>query len=90
MRRRHREGLLDKSFRRVIDWGLGVIVNSARHNEGILPYGFGAKASDDTFGHGGNQSSAVAGGSGRTTWWWCSFSTASPGRRRTSGACTTR
>ncbi len=61
MRRRNREGLLDKSFRRVIDWGLGVIVNSARYGEGILPYGFGARASHDTFGHGGNQcASALA------------------------------
>lgn len=56
MTSRQRVGMLDVTFRQKIDWGLGFIVNSARYGEGI-PYQFGAYASEETFGHGGNQSS---------------------------------
>lgn len=59
MRSRQRVGLLDKTFQKPIDWGLGLIINSTRTPGEILPYGFGALASPDTFGHGGNQSTAM-------------------------------
>ncbi len=54
---RHRVGLFDQTFRHIIDWGLGFIVNSAYHGEATVPYGFGPKASLRTFGHSGHQSS---------------------------------
>jgi CubicO group peptidase (beta-lactamase class C family) len=54
---RQRIGMFDETFKHVIDWGLGVIVNSNRYHDDALPYGFGPYASDDSFGHGGNQSS---------------------------------
>lgn len=54
---RQREGLFDQTFQHIMDWGFGVIINSAKHGRGTVPYGFGLHASDDTFGHGGMQSS---------------------------------
>jgi CubicO group peptidase (beta-lactamase class C family) len=53
---RHRTGMYDITFKHIIDWGLGFIVNSAQYGESV-PYGFGAHASPRAFGHGGNQSS---------------------------------
>ncbi len=53
---RHRSGIFDITFKHIIDWGLGVIVNSAQYGESV-PYGFGPHASPRAFGHGGNQSS---------------------------------
>jgi len=49
--------MFDETFKHIIDWGLGVIVNSNRYQDDGLPYGFGPYASDASFGHGGNQSS---------------------------------
>ncbi len=57
MTSRQREGLFDQTFQHIMDWGFGVIVNSAKHGRSTVPYGFGLHASDDTFGHGGMQSS---------------------------------
>jgi CubicO group peptidase (beta-lactamase class C family) len=57
--RRQRVGLMDLTFKHIVDWGLGFIVNSARYGEATVPYGFGPHASDETFGHGGNQSSTA-------------------------------
>jgi CubicO group peptidase (beta-lactamase class C family) len=54
---RERRGMFDETFKHVIDWGLGVIINSSHYRDDGLPYGFGPYASDDSFGHGGNQSS---------------------------------
>lgn len=54
---RHREGKKDLGFKQIIDWGLGFIRDSKRYGKLVIPYGFGAHASDETFGHGGNQSS---------------------------------
>lgn len=54
---RHRAGLLDQTFQHVLDWGLGVIVNSAQHGAETVPYGYGHHASPRTFGHSGNRSS---------------------------------
>lgn len=56
MTSRQRVGMMDATFRQTIDWGLGVILNSAHYGPGI-PYQFGPAASPDTFGHGGSQSS---------------------------------
>lgn len=53
---RQRVGMYDATFRQTIDWGLGIILNSAQYGPAI-PYQFGAYASRDTFGHGGSQSS---------------------------------
>jgi CubicO group peptidase (beta-lactamase class C family) len=54
---RQRVGMFDNTFRHVMDWGLGVIVNSNRYGADTVPYGFGRHASGETFGHGGAQSS---------------------------------
>jgi CubicO group peptidase (beta-lactamase class C family) len=57
--RRQRAGLMDLTFKHIVDWGLGFIVNSARYGEQTVPYGYGPHASPETFGHGGSQSSAA-------------------------------
>lgn len=54
--RRQRTGMFDETFKHVMDWGLGVIIDSKQYGPG-LPYGFGQHASPRTFGHGGSQSS---------------------------------
>jgi len=54
--RRHREGMFDHTFKSMIDFGLGFIINSDHHAPGQVPYGYGPHASRDTFGHGGAQS----------------------------------
>jgi CubicO group peptidase (beta-lactamase class C family) len=54
--RRQRVGLFDHTFRQTLDWGLGLILNSAHYGPAI-PYQFGPHASPATFGHGGSQSS---------------------------------
>jgi CubicO group peptidase (beta-lactamase class C family) len=53
---RHRAGVYDLTFKHIIDWGLGFIVNSTQYGQSV-PYGFGPRASPRAFGHGGNQSS---------------------------------
>lgn len=57
MTARHRVGLRDETFGVVMDWGLGVIVNSWQYQRRPPPYGFGDHASPRTFGHGGSESS---------------------------------
>ncbi|MEM7625508.1 MAG: serine hydrolase domain-containing protein [Planctomycetota bacterium] len=59
---RHRKDTTDRTFRAVMDWGLGFMPNNARHDAAnaethpiATPYGFGPHASDVAFGHGGNQ-----------------------------------
>ena len=54
---RHRAGLKDETFGTVIDWGLGVMVNSWHYQRRPTPYGYGDLASLRAFGHGGSQSS---------------------------------
>ena len=51
-----RVGMFDETFKHVMDWGLGVIIDSKRYGPGV-PYGYGQHASPQTFGHGGSQSS---------------------------------
>ncbi|MDP9386763.1 MAG: beta-lactamase family protein [Actinomycetota bacterium] len=56
---RHRAGLRDETFGAVIDWGLGVMVNSWHYRRRSAPYGYGDHASLRSFGHGGSQSSVA-------------------------------
>lgn len=57
MTTRHRTGMLDSTFRHIIDFGLGIICNSAMYGPDTVPYGFGRRCSAATFGHGGAQCS---------------------------------
>ncbi|MDR0533246.1 MAG: beta-lactamase family protein [Verrucomicrobiales bacterium] len=59
MTRRHREGMMDHTFRHVLDIGLGVILNSNRYGIETVPYGYGRHAGENSFGHNGSQSSAA-------------------------------
>lgn len=52
---RHRAGMLDESFRHIVDWGLGFVLDSNRYGPDTVPYGYGRHCSDRTFGHGGSQ-----------------------------------
>ena len=54
---RHRTGMYDETFRHVMDWGLGFMVDSKQYGVETVPYGYGPYASPRTFGHGGAQSS---------------------------------
>jgi CubicO group peptidase (beta-lactamase class C family) len=54
-----RVGMYDHTFRHVMDWGLGFIVNSAKYGAETVPYGYGRHASPATFGHSGSQSSCA-------------------------------
>ena len=56
---RHRVGMIDATFRARLDWGLGVIVNSALYREAAVPYGYGPFAGPRTFGHSGARSSTA-------------------------------
>lgn len=60
---RHRVGLYDHTFRHVMDWGLGFIVNSASYGrpepDTRLPYAYGPHASRRTYGHSGYRSSTA-------------------------------
>jgi CubicO group peptidase (beta-lactamase class C family) len=55
---RQRVGMIDHTFKQVLDWGLGVMIDSKQY-AGEHQYGFGPHASADTFGHSGNQSSCA-------------------------------
>jgi CubicO group peptidase (beta-lactamase class C family) len=57
MTSRQREGLVDETFGMVIDWGLGLMVNSWAYLRRPTSYGYGEHASPVAFGHGGQQSS---------------------------------
>lgn len=56
MTRRHRVGMYDETFRHTLDFGLGVIINSAHYGPDTVPYGYGQRAGEDAFGHGGARS----------------------------------
>ena len=57
MTARHRVGLRDETFGAVMDWGLGLMVNSWQYQQRPAPYSYGDRASFRAFGHGGSQSS---------------------------------
>ncbi|HXG46556.1 MAG TPA: serine hydrolase domain-containing protein [Methylomirabilota bacterium] len=50
-----RVGRYDKTFRHVMDFGLGFIVDSNRYGAATVPYGYGPYCSVETFGHSGSQ-----------------------------------
>ncbi len=53
---RHRVGLRDKTFKVVMDWGLGFIPDSKHYDEPV-PYSYGSHCSRRTYGHSGYRSS---------------------------------
>lgn len=59
MVKRHRQGVPDKTFGHVADFGYGFYLNSHRYEKEGKPvsYGYGADAGPSTFGHSGAQSS---------------------------------
>ncbi|HEX6204164.1 MAG TPA: serine hydrolase domain-containing protein, partial [Thermoanaerobaculia bacterium] len=59
MAARHRAGLHDHTFRHVIDWGLGFIVDSKQYGVETVPYAYGRLCSRRTFGHSGYRSSTA-------------------------------
>ncbi len=73
MTARHRTGVMDKTFNHVIDFGLGLIVNSNQYGADTVPYGYGPHASARAFGHSGNQSSCAFAdpGHGLAVAWTC-------------------
>lgn len=56
---RHRVGLVDKTFRARIDWGLGFVLNSDHYGQESIPYSYGRHSSARTFGHSGYRSSTA-------------------------------
>lgn len=54
---RERAGMTDETFGFVMDWGLGVMLNSWQYRSSPTPYGYGDHAGAAAFGHGGSQSS---------------------------------
>lgn len=52
-----RVGMRDETFGMVIDWSLGLMVNSWQYRRAPAHYGYGDHASPSAFGHGGQQSS---------------------------------
>ena len=57
MLRPTRTGKTDATFNHILDFGLGVILNSNRYGAETIPYGFGSHAGPGAFGHGGARSS---------------------------------
>jgi CubicO group peptidase (beta-lactamase class C family) len=57
MTARHRVGEYDQTLGHIVDFGLGVIIDSNRYGAATVPYGYGKHCSPRTFGHGGAQSS---------------------------------
>jgi CubicO group peptidase (beta-lactamase class C family) len=55
----HRRGMFDLTFKHIMDWGLGFIVDNNIHGADTVPYPFGRYSSSRTFGHGGYQSSVA-------------------------------
>lgn len=57
MTARQRIGQFDATLGHIVDFGLGVIIDSNRYGADTVPYGYGRFCSQWTFGHGGAQSS---------------------------------
>lgn len=55
MVQRHRKGRVDQILQHIVDYGLGVILDSNEYGPQTVPYGFGTDCSTKTFGHGGSQ-----------------------------------
>ncbi len=56
---RQRTGMLDHTFRKVMDWGLGMIPNPAIYGDPDVPYAYGRHASRRACGHSGYRSSTA-------------------------------
>lgn len=56
---RHRAGVTDQTFKQIVDFGLGFLINSSQYGQELLPYGYGPHASLRTFGHSGQLSSSA-------------------------------
>ena len=56
MTMRQRINKFDQTFQHTVDFGLGIIINSNQYGANTIPYGFGRRSSEGTFGHGGSQS----------------------------------
>ena len=52
-----RTGVKDMTFLHIVDFGLGIILDSNKYGANTVPYGFGTKSSAKAFGHGGARSS---------------------------------
>jgi CubicO group peptidase (beta-lactamase class C family) len=59
MTARHRVGMFDHSFKHVMDWGLGFIVNNNQYGVDTVRYGYGPHAAWRTYGHSGQKSSVA-------------------------------
>jgi CubicO group peptidase (beta-lactamase class C family) len=57
MTTRSRAGLYDLTFQHIVDFGLGLILDSNQYGPDTVPYGFGKYCSPLSFGHGGSQCS---------------------------------
>ncbi len=51
----HRVGRFDDTMQHIVDLGLGLFLDSNRHGQKSVPYGFGKYCTSETFGHGGAQ-----------------------------------
>lgn len=51
--------MFDHTFKHVMDWGLGFILDSKQYGSDTVPYGYGDHASPRTFGHSGAQSACA-------------------------------
>lgn len=56
---RHRIGMYDHTFHHVVDWGLGLILNTPTDSATPMPYGYGRHASASAYGHSGAESSCA-------------------------------
>lgn len=54
-----RVGMMDQTFKHIVDWGYGFKINSSQYGADTVPYGYGSHASQRTFGHSGAQSSCA-------------------------------
>lgn len=53
--RPQRTGRFDATFRHVVDFSLGFVLNSNAYGTDTVPYGYGPAAGQGTFGHSGSQ-----------------------------------
>ncbi len=51
----YRKGEFDRTLQHIVDYGLGVILDSKQYGADTVPYGFGNAASSRAYGHGGSQ-----------------------------------
>ncbi len=51
----HRVGVMDKTFKHIVDWTLGFIAQSKQYGAETVPYNFGNQTSGRTYGHGGSR-----------------------------------